>query len=242
MALDCLPLLDRVLSPLVTLLGSEQCQKFGSCTSGICVDRVQVCSVGRIKRPALSEARYHYCTLRPSSSEEEGSLGCVSKHASTGPSNTLGNIYALRSSTCCFYSTEHGAWSAVVSSKIAPSGISLTFDYIVAFLMLVSSHLGIDRLLDSMTSCVLLSPAKVPRQVPFLPDLSRETVLSIRNSLLGDFFIRDSLDAESTTVARESIDQGANNGGRVVYGYLPPALDSGSYNDPWFLDGIPSSS
>ncbi|KAL7796931.1 hypothetical protein V8C43DRAFT_277711 [Trichoderma afarasin] len=38
MALDCLPLLDRGLSPLVTLLGSEQCQKFGSCTrtSGMC--------------------------------------------------------------------------------------------------------------------------------------------------------------------------------------------------------------
>lgn len=159
-------------------------------------------------------------------------LSDVSKHASTGPSNTLGNIYALRSSTCCFYSTEHAAWSAVVSSKIAPSSISSAFDYIVAFLMLVSSHLGIDRLLDSMTSCVLLSPAKVPRQVPFLPDLSRETVLSIRNSLLGDFFIRDSLDAESTTVARESIDRGANNGGRVVDGYLHPVLDGGSYNDP----------
>ncbi|KAL6836620.1 hypothetical protein J3E69DRAFT_352778 [Trichoderma sp. SZMC 28015] len=199
MALDCLPLLDRGLSPLVTLLGSEQCQK------------VQVCSVGRIKRPALSEARYHYCTLRPSSSEEEGSLGCFQtrqhwsvQHIGEYLRSTLFDVLLLHS----------------------------TFDYIVAFLMLVSSHLGIDRLLDSMTSCVLLSPAKVPRQVPFLPDLSRETVLSIRNSLLGDFFIRDSLDAESTTVARESIDQGANNGGRVVDVYLQPVLDSGSYNDP----------
>lgn len=151
-----------------------------------------MCSVGRIRDPPcpkLGTTTVLCVSLRVRKKD----LSDVSKHASTGPSNTLGNIYALRSSTCCFYSTEHAAWSAVVSSKIAPSGISSTFDYIVAFLMLVSSHLGIDRLLDSMTSCVLLSPAKVPRQVPFLPDLSRETVLSIRNSLLGDFFIRDSL-------------------------------------------------
>ncbi|KAL7915866.1 hypothetical protein GGI35DRAFT_9595 [Trichoderma velutinum] len=89
---------------------------------------------------------------------------------------------------------------------------------------------------QAIDSCVLLSPAKVPRQVPFLPDLSRETVLSIWNSLLGDFFHLWYVDAESTTVTRDSISQGANNGGRVVH-YLHLVLDSGTYNNPRFLGG-----